>query len=182
MLHAGSKTPPAGDTPMKKQHAASPKSAEHSHSGTVHYGHLALMAVLSFVSMYALMYAMVNAFGNVYLNVNQFYMAGLMTAPMVIIEIAVMGGMYRHKKAKAAIFAASVVALVGFWLLIRYQGAVSDKQFLRSMIPHHAGALLMCEEASITDPDVKRLCESIKVSQRAEIDLMKAKLKELAAR
>ena len=37
--------------------------------------------------MYILMYAMVNAFANVYPNVNQFYMAGLMTAPMVVCSL-----------------------------------------------------------------------------------------------
>jgi uncharacterized protein (DUF305 family) len=26
------------------------------------------------------------------------------------------------------------------------QGAVGDDQFLRSMIPHHSGAILMCEQ------------------------------------
>lgn len=47
-----------------------------------HYRRLLLMTALSFVSMY------------VYPSVNQAYMAGLMTAPMVIIELMVMRGMY----------------------------------------------------------------------------------------
>ena len=55
-----------------------------------HYRHLLIMAGLSFASMYALMYAMVDLFANVYSNVNQVYMAGLMTAPMVVIELVVM--------------------------------------------------------------------------------------------
>lgn len=64
------------------------------------YGQLLMMAGLSFVSMYILMYAMVDAIGNVYPNFNQLYMAGLMTAPMVIIELSLMGPMYRNKTAK----------------------------------------------------------------------------------
>jgi hypothetical protein len=60
-----------------------------------HYRHLLIMAVLSFASMYVFMYAMVNDLGNVYTNVNQLYMAGLMTAPMVVIELAVMVGCIR---------------------------------------------------------------------------------------
>jgi uncharacterized protein (DUF305 family) len=35
--------------------------------------------------------------------------------------------------------------------------AVGDKQFLRSMIPHHAGAILMCEKASIKDAEIRAL-------------------------
>lgn len=52
-----------------------------------HYRHLIVMAALSFVAMYLLMYAMVNTIDDVYMNVNQVYMAGLMTAPMIVIEV-----------------------------------------------------------------------------------------------
>ena len=144
-----------------------------------HYRHLFIMAVLSFIAMYILMYAMVNSIGNVYNNFNQFYMAGLMTAPMVLIELTVMRAMYQNKKRNALIIAASVIAAVMFFLLIRQQTAITDKQFLRSMIPHHAGAILMCEQASIQDTEIKALCETIISSQQAEIDQMQAKLLEL---
>lgn len=147
-----------------------------------HYGRLLLMVGLSFVSMFILMYAMVDAFENVFVSVNQFYMAGLMTAPMVIIEMALMGGMYPQKKLNVAIIAVSAIALAGFWMLIRTQAAVSDKQFLRSMIPHHAGAILMCDESSITDPEIRALCESIKSGQQSEIAQMKRKLEDLEAK
>ena len=144
----------------------------------MHYGRLLLMVVLSFLSMYILMYAMVDSIANVYLNFNQFYMAGLMAAPMVLIELALMGAMYGDKKRNVAIATVSLVALAGFWTLIRQQTAITDTQFLRSMIPHHAGAILMCEKASIRDPEIKQLCEAIVSSQRSEIDQMKAKLAE----
>jgi uncharacterized protein (DUF305 family) len=145
----------------------------------MHYGRLLLMAVLSFVSMYVLMYAMVNGFAKVYMNLNQFYMAGLMAAPMVIIELALMGAMYRDRKRNAVIIAASLVALGMFWIFIREQTAITERQFLRSMIPHHAGAILMCKEAPIRDPEIKELCSAIVSSQQSEIDQMKAKLAEL---
>jgi uncharacterized protein (DUF305 family) len=41
------------------------------------------------------------------------------------------------------------------------------------MINHHDGAILMCEEARIEDPDIVELCESIIASQQSEIDQMK---------
>jgi len=144
-----------------------------------HYRHLTIMVILSFISMYILMYAMVNTIVNVYNNLNQFYMAGLMTAPMVMIELSVMRAMYQNKRRNALIIAASVIALLVFFTFIRQQTAISDKQFLRSMIPHHAGAILMCEHASIQDVEIKELCQNIISSQQAEIDQMKAKLQEL---
>src|SRR5687768_8511501 len=144
-----------------------------------HYRYLIIMVILSFISMYIFMYAMVNTIGNVYNNFNQFYMAGLMTAPMVVIELAVMRAMYQDKRRNALIIAASVIAALVFFMLIRQQTAISDKQFLKSMIPHHGAAILMCEHASIQDPDIIRLCETIVSNQQGEIDQMKGKLREL---
>lgn len=144
-----------------------------------HYLSLLIMAILSFISMYVLMYAMVDRFANVYSSFNQVYMAALMTAPMIIIEILLMRAMYKDKKLNIAIIMVSVIGLITFFLFIRQQTAIGDKQFLRSMIPHHAGAILMCEESSITDPEIKRLCEEIKVSQQLEIDRMKSILNRL---
>jgi uncharacterized protein (DUF305 family) len=125
------------------------------------------------------MYAMVDTIGNVYPNFNQFYMAGLMTAPMVVIELSVMSAMYQNKRLNALIIVPSIIAALVFFTFIRQQIAISDRQFLKSMIPHHASAILMCERATIHDPDIKGLCEAIISGQQAEIDQMKAKLDEL---
>lgn len=144
-----------------------------------HYPRLVMMAVGSFISMYVLMYAMVNTFSNVYPNWNQFYMAGLMTAPMVVIELSLMNAMFGNRRLNALILAAGLIGLLVFFAAIRQQAAISDEQFLKSMIPHHSGAILMCERTSIRDPELKKLCESIAKSQQEEIDQMKAKLREL---
>ncbi|HZE72669.1 MAG TPA: DUF305 domain-containing protein [Pyrinomonadaceae bacterium] len=125
------------------------------------------------------MYAMVNAFDNVFNNVNQVYMAALMTASMVLIEIPLMMSMYKSKKLNVATIAVGLVVLVGSFLAIRQQVAIGDSQFLRSMIPHHGGAILMCKEARIQDQEIKDLCKNIISSQQAEIVQMKAKLEQL---
>ena len=141
-----------------------------------HYRSLLVMTVLSFISMYILMYAMVDVFANVYSSINQVYMAALMTAPMVLIELAVMRSMYKNARANIAIAAVSIVALIAFFAAIRQQTLVTDTQFLRSMIPHHAGAILMCEEAPIEGAEIKALCASIIEGQRSEIAQMKTLL------
>jgi uncharacterized protein (DUF305 family) len=99
-------------------------------------------------------------------------MAGLMTAPMVLIELFVMRAMYQNKRRNALIIAASVILGLVFFMLIRQQTAIADKQFLRSMIPHHAGAILMCEQPPKLTQRLK-LCGTIISSQQAEIDQMK---------
>ena len=144
-----------------------------------HYPNLLIMAGLSFISMYFLMYTMVNVIGNVYMSLNQVYMAGLMTAPMVVIEMLLMSGMYKNKKLNALLIAGSCVAGIAFFLFIRQQAAISDRQFLRSMIPHHSGAILMCNEASLQDQRILELCKTIVAGQQQEIDQMRAILADL---
>lgn len=161
---------------MEHQHKRDHTNEHRGTHGRGHYPRLYLMAALSFIAMYILMYAMVDRFSNVYANLNQAYMAGLMAAPMIVIEVVLMAMMYPDKRKNAAVIAVSVVVGLSCWILIRQQGAISNAQFLRSMIPHHAGAVLMCEKLRADDPDIKTLCSAIITSQKAEIDQMKQKL------
>lgn len=58
-------------------------------TGAGHYHHCLLaMGALSFLSLDVLMYATVDRLASVLPNFNLFSMAGLMTAPMVVIELA----------------------------------------------------------------------------------------------
>ena len=145
----------------------------------MHYRQLGFMAGLSFIAMYILMYAMVDRLPNVFNNWNQFYMAALMTAPMVVIELVTMRMMYPKTGLNAAIIIAALVLSALSFTFIRQQTAIGDAQFLRSMIPHHAGAILMCEQASLSNPRVRALCGQIIESQRQEIAQMKALLGEI---
>lgn len=145
-----------------------------------HYRHLALMAVLSFIAMYALMYAMVDRFANVYNNLNQVYMAGVMASPMVLIELVVMRAMYRDRRLNLIVAAVAVAVGVLFFVAIRKQTGIGDRQFLRSMIPHHAGAILMCREAELRGSEIVELCNrpetGIVATQQREIAQMRALL------
>jgi len=146
---------------------------------TMMYGRFAGMMALSFLAMFAFMYAMVDRLANVYPNLNQAYMAGLMVAPMAILELVLMGAMYANKQINTMIMGASVILLLICWFGIREQLGVGDKSFLRAMIPHHAGAILMCDQASLHDGEVRKLCSGIVKSQQQEIDQMKAILQRL---
>jgi uncharacterized protein (DUF305 family) len=84
-----------------------------------------------------------------------------------------MRAMYKNTMLNTVILSASTIALIALFLLIRQQTAVTDVQFLKSMIPHHAGAVLMCEKAPITDTEIKDLCKTILSSQNSEIAQMK---------
>jgi hypothetical protein len=137
------------------------------------------MTVLSFAAMYFFMYSMVDTFANVYPSLTKFYMTILMTAPMIIFELLIMGAMYSNKKFNMAIIGFSIGMIVIFWIFIRQQVGVTDKQFLQSMIPHHSAAILMCKAGHLQDPQIQDLCKRIAEGQQKEINEMKAKLEEM---
>lgn len=122
---------------------------------------------------------MVDKLENEVPNINQFYMAALMSMLMLVIELMVMGSMYANKKMNLILVGTGIVGKAVFFLCIHQQTGVKDQQFLNSMIPHHAAAFLMVEKAALTDPGIKKLADNIITSQQAEIKQMKDKLKEL---
>lgn len=143
------------------------------------YKNLIMMGVLHVPIMYLVMFSMVDTWGDIYQNLNTFYMALMMAAPMVALMPFMMKEMYPDKKKNALIVFGSIVVLMGALAAIRYQTAIGDSQFVRSMIPHHSGAILMCNKAKITDPELKSLCAQISKGQRNEIQQMETILKRL---
>ena len=137
------------------------------------YRSLALQTVIGGIIMYLVMFTMINSIDNFYNNLNMFYMTLMMVTPMVVLMILAMRHMFQSKAANVVLLVGSVIIFFGSFAAIRTQAAIGDTAFLRSMIPHHSGAILMCRQASISDPQVIRLCGEIIQSQQREIDEMK---------
>ena len=91
--------------------------------------------------------------------------------------LVVMRSMFKDRRLNAGLIAGSFVAIVLLTWLIRTQTPVGSDEFLRSMIPHHSSAILMCQEATITDPEIAGLCRQIVESQEEEIAQMVTLLK-----
>ena len=137
------------------------------------YWDLLWMGLLHLPFMYAIMFSMVYSSQEVFHNLNTLYMAGMMVAPMLILMPLLMGGMYRHRMSNLIVYGGASLLFVALFSFMRNQSFVDDKQFLRSMIPHHSGAVLMCEQAKIQDSEVANLCMQIIASQKAEIEQMR---------
>ena len=141
------------------------------------YKELTIELVVDFVIMYLVMYTMIASLDHLYLNVNNVYMTLMMVAPMAVVMLVAMRSMFPSRWFNVSIVVGAVVVFIASFVAMRTQAAVGDEQFLRSMIPHHSGAILMCEQSAITDPEIKQLCARIMESQQAEIEQMQAILK-----
>lgn len=164
---------------MNEQHKAD-EHAKHDPQSGEHKPYRALLISLgvSYVAMYAIMYAMADRWSHVYFNLSNVYMTGLMAGSMLPIMLATMREMFKNRKMNATLWVASVMMLALFWVLLRNEAGVGDRQFMRAMIPHHSAAIQMCNESSLTAPQVKILCEGIIASQEREIAEMMAQLAE----
>jgi hypothetical protein len=129
---------------------------------------------LGLLVMYVVMFSMIDGWDDFRNNLNMFYMAVTMWAPMGIFMLATMPGMYPNRKVNVALYALFAVLTVGSFWSTREQVLIGDRQFIASMIPHHSGAILMCREASLSDPELVTLCGEIIRAQRDEIEQMKA--------
>lgn len=138
------------------------------------YRDLALQTLAGGVIMYLVMFVMIDGLSSFFNNLNMAYMTLMMLAPMVVIMILAMGLMYPDKRLNATLVSGSILVFLACFAAIRTQATIGDRQFLRSMIPHHSGAVLMCREATLTDAEIKQLCAGIIKGQRAEIEQMEA--------
>ena len=132
--------------------------------------------ILCLIVMYVVMFSMIDGWGDFRNNLNMLYMAITMWAPMGIFMLATMPGMFPNRSANIALYVVFALLTAGSFWATRSQTLIDDRQFIDSMIPHHSGAILMCQQASLEDPEVLGLCEEIVRSQEQEIAQMKALL------
>lgn len=138
------------------------------------YKKLAIVIVINAVIMFFITYVMIVQLNHFYFNINRVYMALMMVSPMVILMLIVMRSMYTKQPLNYLLIAAFSALFILCFALTRTQTLIGNDELLRSMIPHHSSAILMCQEAALTDPEIIQLCEEIVQSQQEEIAQMKA--------
>lgn len=137
------------------------------------YKRLYINLLISFVVMYAVMFFNVDEVSDIFISMNRLYMALLMVSPMCLIMIISMKSMYIDKKQNRIITLMSVFIFIAAFYCLRTQAFISDKQYMKAMIPHHSSAVMTSKHAAIKDPQVRMLADSIIQSQQREIRLMK---------
>jgi len=155
---------------MDRKHKDSMTMARHP------YRMLWLNLILGGAVMYLVMFTMIWSLGEFFNNLNTLYMAVMMAMPMGSLMLLTMGGMYPDNRTNLALHLLfALLFLMALWA-VRSQAMIGDRQFLRSMIPHHSGAVLMCERAPVRDSEIAALCAEIIRSQQQEIAQMKGML------
>lgn len=149
-------------------------SSQHEHEGSSGkpYRMFWINMALGLIVMYVVMFSMIDGVHDFRNNLNMFYMAVTMWAPMGIFMLATMPGMYPRKGLNTVLHAVFIVLTIASFAATRAQSLIDDRQFIDSMVPHHSGAILMCREAALRDAELLKLCEEIMDAQRSEIEQM----------
>lgn len=143
------------------------------------YSKFLLMLGCSAISMYVTMYFNTYQLSHVYFSWTRMYMTFIGIGGMAIIMFLFMRKMYQNKTKNIAIIAVSLSIMIASTFLVRQQIPIDDVRWMRAMIPHHSIAVLTSSRADISDPEVKKLAESIIQAQEKEIAQMKKMIERL---
>ena len=112
---------------MKTRYDADSQTDMKSQSKMKPYISLLISLIISYIVMFAIMYSRVNAWDNVFLSLNQVYMAGLMVSAMLLIMLVAMASMYKNKKLNYVLFAVGTALVIIFLTLVRTQAGVGNR-------------------------------------------------------
>jgi len=108
-------------------------------------------------------------------------MTTIMGGSMMAIMLSFMLGIYKNKKANAAVLlGAALMLLVSVWL-VRGQITVDGVDYMEGIIPHHSIAILTSERAGIEGVRVRELADGIIEAQRKEIKEMEWLIEDIRA-
>ena len=173
-----------------RSHQGSSSGKEGAQVGEGHLGHgssgkmylkFGIILLVSLGLMWMLSMSMVRSIDHFYFNLSNFWMALLMVSAMAIVMVAGMWAMFENTKANIAMLIGFAVLFAGVFVLGRTETFVGNEQFLKSMIPHHSRAILVCQESNITDPEIVELCETIVKTQQEEMSQMQTILDRYAS-
>jgi FlaA1/EpsC-like NDP-sugar epimerase len=149
------------------------------HRGAKMYARFAGMIATSAALMYLFTYWNTYELSHIWFSETRLYMTLAMTAMMAIVMLSFMLHMLDRRGINTAIYVGSITLIVlGIWL-VRSQATVQDASYMKAMIPHHSIAILTSERAEITDPRVRSLADEIMESQKREISMMEALIRDI---
>ncbi len=143
----------------------------------MHWIHAGVMfAVMIILQVFVMPYVMTVKPEHVYFSLTQLYMGIFMGAGMVAVDALMDPTPVWVWFLILAVAGAAAMAY-------RYQLGVTDRGWIREMIPHHSMALVTSEQRTKSmNPFVQRLAEQIIASQSREIAEMQMQLNTMPAR
>lgn len=152
---------------------------DHTDKSHMGWGRFATMIATSTLLMFPLMYQLVAEPAHLTFSLNRLIASLVMACVMTVVMLGFMWRMYPGPALKTGIIIAALAGAALLLLVNRQQLVIGDVAYMRAMIPHHSIAINNSRKATITDPRVRALADSIIESQREEIAEMQALIDDL---
>lgn len=146
---------------------------QHEQMMKMSWGKFAAMIITSIVIMFFLMYQLIDSMDDAIFSLNRLIASLVMGAVMTVVMLAFMWPAYNGTRTKVVVFLGAASLALVLLVVNRKQALIDDVRFMKSMIPHHSIAINNAQEASIRDPRVRKLADTIIESQVREIEEMK---------
>lgn len=153
---------------------------EHNRNHTsMSWARFASMIAVSTIIMFFLMYQLVYSPDHALFSINRLIASVAMGCVMTVVMLGFMWSMYSGRVARVAVISMAAIAAAALVMVNRSQAAIGDTAFMQAMIPHHSIAVNNARKASISDPRVRDLANTIIESQVREIAEMKLLLEDI---
>ena len=143
------------------------------------WGRFAAMIAASTFIMFFLMYQLLYSSEHAMFSITRLVSSLVMGCVMTVVMLGFMWSMYKGLAIKVVVLAAALVLGIALLAINRSQALIGDVAFMKSMIPHHSIAINNARRASISDPRVRELADTIIASQVREIAEMKALIQDI---
>lgn len=137
-----------------------------------HYLRFGATLAISLLTMWLLSQSMIEQLSHFQPTLANFYITLLMVSSMGIVMLVAMWKMFENRRLNFVLLGVFVVVFIGAFVFGRTATFIGNELFLHSMIPHHSRAILLCQNASLSDAEIITLCEQIIETQREEIRQM----------
>ncbi len=154
---------------MKSHKLKNTHSSNTNHNTKTHF--IVMFCIMILAGFLSTMNTWNTSWNNIYFSLNDLYMVLLMTGWMLFF----MGIYYKYFYG----IIIGLILIIFSFVAIRNQLFITEDQFFRGMIPHHAMAILMAESLNKKPNSSKTLINNIITTQNKEINEMKEKLDSL---
>ncbi len=151
---------------MKSHKSKNTHNSNTNHNTKTHF--IVIFCIMILAGFLSTMNTWNTSWNNIYFSLNDLYMVLLMTGWMIFF----MGIYYKYFYG----IIIGLILMIFSFVAIRNQLFITEDQFLRGMIPHHAMAILMAESLKNKPNSSKTLINNIITTQNKEINEMKKKL------
>lgn len=143
------------------------------------YRSFLIIPFVLFLVIYAAMFFNVENMDHIYFSMTRFYRALITVSLITPLLLFLMRAVYMNTRVNKFITFVSLFVFAATLYCMRTQSFINDRQYIEAMIPQHSSSIMISRQASIKNPKLKAVAETIIHLQEQRIHEMQSILKTM---